>query len=333
MNKRNRYKQFWFLIVKLSIVFGAGYFTYKQTLFNNQLPLSQLVVQIKMNLLQDRWILPVLLLLSLLNWIFEIYKWQTLVGTIHKISFRQAAKQSLGSHTLSLVTPFKTGEYGGKALYFQKVYRKRIIVLNFIGNAAQLFITLVLGIFGLVFFLRYFDVPIHPHKLRRIAYFIAIIIASFFAGDKISSYFGSLNYYQRFISYIKKLENKIKIKVVLIALIRYVLFSHQFYFLLVIFGIEIQYEMAMILIFSMYFLATMLPAINLFDFIIKGSVAIYLFSFLHVNEISIISIITLMWLLNFAVPALIGSYFVLIFKTNTDNVTKVFPADSKKIFR
>ena len=63
----------------------------------------------------------------------------------------------------------------------------------------------------------------------------------------------------------------------------------------------------------MYLLASIIPSIFIFDVIIKGSIAVYLFSLAGVNELIILSIITLMWGLNFVTPSVFGSYYVLNF--------------------
>ena len=70
----------------------------------------------------------------------------------------------------------------------------------------------------------------------------------------------------------------------------------------------------MIFITSMYLLSSIIPALSIFDVVIKGSVAVFVFSFLEINQLIILSIITIMWLLNFVLPSIIGSYFVLLFK-------------------
>ena len=67
------------------------------------------------------------------------------------------------------------------------------------------------------------------------------------------------------------------------------------------------------LIFVMYFIASVIPGFVIFDWLIKGSVAVSLFGIYEINEIVILSIISFMWLLNFALPAVIGSYYVLTF--------------------
>lgn len=306
------YKQFWFLLIKLSIVFGAGFFIY-QRLRTNELWQSEVLFEQLETLFYSNWkSLFLLFTMSFINWFFEILKWQTLVKSVQNISFYKALSQSLSSHTLSLITPFKVGEYGGKALYFPKNLRKKVLVLNLIGNLAQLLVTLLVGLVGLYYFFTHFNVTINPHKIRRIGYVVAFIILAFFSVQKMKK----SAYYRRAILFYSKLEWTIKFKTLFYSLVRYLVFSHQFYLLLHIFNTGIPYPTAMMLIFSMYFIATMLPVISLFDFVIKGSIAIYLFSFVQVNELTIVLISTLLWFLNFALPALVGSYFVLIFKPN-----------------
>ena len=51
-----------------------------------------------------------------------------------------------------------------------------------------------------------------------------------------------------------------------------------------------------------------------FDVVIKGSVAVYLFDIVGVNELTTLSIIMLMWILNFVLPSIFGAVFVLKFK-------------------
>ena len=79
-------------------------------------------------------------------------------------------------------------------------------------------------------------------------------------------------------------------------------------------GIETDYMTLMNLIFCMYFIASIVPGLGIFDWVIKGSVAVWLFGFIDLNELTILSIATIMWILNFAIPALLGSIFVLNFK-------------------
>ena len=70
----------------------------------------------------------------------------------------------------------------------------------------------------------------------------------------------------------------------------------------------------MFLVFAMYLIASTIPSLPMFDWLIKGSVAVFVFGLIGVNELVIVSITSIMWLLNFALPAVIGSYFVINFR-------------------
>jgi len=65
---------------------------------------------------------------------------------------------------------------------------------------------------------------------------------------------------------------------------------------------------------SVYLLASSLPTFQFLDFAVKGSVAVYFFGLLGVNEWIVVFISTLMWFLNVVFPVFIGSYFVLNYK-------------------
>ncbi len=118
---------------------------------------------------------------------------------------------------------------------------------------------------------------------------------------------------ERITDYVREIPLKIHALNIFYALTRYLIFSFQFYFLLSIFGVNVSYINAMVVITSMYLLASIIPSIFIFDVVIKGSIAVYLFSHTGVNELTVLSIITIMWLLNFVLPSIFGSYFVLNF--------------------
>jgi len=118
-----------------------------------------------------------LLFLSLVNWTLEILKWQSLVEMIEQISFKTSTKQSLASLTASLMTPNRIGEYGAKAVYFNKNQRPKVLLLNFLGNAYQMLITVLLGLIGIVV-LKDFIVllPIQFSTIIVIAIIISLVL-------------------------------------------------------------------------------------------------------------------------------------------------------------
>lgn len=306
-------KQFFFVLIKLSIVVGAFYFIYQKLLNNDALSFSDFSSYlIKNNVFSTKTIL-FLLFLTGFNWFFEILKWKTLVSSIKKITFKNALEQSLGSLTASLFTPNRIGEYGAKAIYYTSNFRKRIMLVNLMSNILQMAVTTILGIIGFSFYISKYDPEINHYKLARFLVFVvlAIVLLSFgLTKSKFTIKGFSIEKIKHFISQYSK--NRLVLGF-LFSLIRYFIFSFQFYILLVIFEVNLNYFDAMVIITSMYLLSSIVPSIFIFDVIIKGSVAVYLFTPVGVNELIILSIITIMWLLNFVLPSFFGSYYVLNF--------------------
>ncbi|MBU2939086.1 flippase-like domain-containing protein [Lacinutrix sp. C3R15] len=305
--------QFFFVLIKLSIVIGAFYFIYNKLTTNSDLNFNEFIVFLTKNHVFSLKNALFLVFLSLFNWLFEIKKWQILVSSIKTISFYEASKQSLGALTASLLTPNRIGDYGAKALYFTSIYRKRIVLLNLLGNLMQMSITTLFGMVGWYFFVVEYNVDVANFKASRFLFIMVIISILSFIGLKQKHFTIKGFSVEKVIHFIKNMAIKIKVSSFLLSLVRYLVFSFQFYFLLDIFGVEVSYFHAMVAITSMYLLASVIPSIFIFDVIIKGSVAVYIFTTVQVNEFTILSIVMLMWILNFVLPSLVGSYYVLTF--------------------
>jgi hypothetical protein len=254
-----------------------------------------------------------LLFLTIFNWFFEILKWQNLTSYVKNISFFEATKQSLAAHTASLFTANRIGEYGAKAIYFSKPLRKRILLLNLLGNMAQMGSTLVFGIVGFILFLSKYNVDISYYKMLRLLVLILLIIVFLFFGIKQSKFEIKGFSIQRIKAFIVAMPIKIHLKSIMFSGIRYLIFSFQFYYLLYLFRVDLDYLNSMIIIASMYLLSSIIPTIFVFDVIVKGSIALFLFNFVDVNELTVLSITMLMWLLNFVLPSVFGGFYVLNF--------------------
>ncbi len=307
-------KQFFFVLIKLSIVVVAFYFIYEKLAYNSELSFSNFISFLSANYNLNLKNTLILLILSSFNWFFEIIKWQTLISTLKKTSLKQALKQTLGSLTASLITPNRIGEYGAKAMFYLPKLRKRVMLINLISNLQQMSITIILGAIGLLAFISTYNLEANYGRLIVTVVIGIITISLILLG---------LAQYEIGIKWTPLLKLKVfvknfpreKIRIGFgLSLVRYAIFSFQFFYLLQIFQIEISYLDSMMVITSMYLLVSIIPTIFIFDVVIKGSVAVYLFEFLGINELVVLSVITIMWIFNFVSPSLIGSYFVIQFK-------------------
>jgi len=310
---QHKTKQFLFFLIKITIVIGAFYFIYNKIVHNEHVNFHEFSLQLETKIFNDYTAVLILFGFTIANWFFEILKWQTLASFVKRISFTNALKQSLGSLTASLFTPNRIGEYGAKAIYYQKGNRRKIMLLNLLSNMMQMTTTVIFGCIGLYYFINHFEVTIEFYRFRKFAYLLAIILVFILSGS-IKGYKKIRGFYiDKIIDFDKKLSLKLHMFNGVYSILRYLIFSHQFYFLLRIFGVETDYITLMALISSMYILASVIPGLALLDWLIKGSVALWIFSFIGVNELIIVTITLLMWTLNFGLPAIIGSYFVLNF--------------------
>lgn len=307
-------KQFSLVLIKLGLVVAAFYFIYIKLFDNSDLHFNKFIENLMdFSSISTNTIL-ILMLLSSFNWLFEILKWQTLVGCISKISINEAITQSLAALTASLLTPNRIGDYGAKAMYFQPHLRKKIMLLNLVGNSFQMAMTTIFGTFGFVYFVLRFQPELNYSGLFiwcGIISFISLIFILSIRANWLKQMKKSLF---KLLCFIKHISIETVFRIVSFSLFRYLIFSFQFYYLLLLFGVELDYLEAMVIISSMYLLSSVIPSIFIFDVIIKGGVALYLFGIIGVPETIVLSIITLMWILNFVLPSVIGSYHVLRFK-------------------
>lgn len=296
---RNKYFLF---IVKLTIVLLSFYFIYGELKNNDQLNWTKFFILLE----KKQSVLGIVFLLSfsVANRFLEILKWQNLVSFIRPISVGESTKQVLGALTAGIFTPNGLGEYAGKALYFDKKKTKKIIFLNLICNGIQMILTIIFGTIGLwILGFRYWVLGI-------IGICILLFGISFLTKSlKVKGY--SI---EKLLTKINEIPKAIHRKNIFLAIGRYLIFSHQYYFLFLAFDVDLPYLTMMASIAAVYFLASSLPSFQFLDFAVKGSVALFFFEKLGVNEWIVVFISTLMWFLNVVLPVVIGSYFVLKFK-------------------
>ena len=303
-------KQFLVLLVKLSIVGGAFYFIYNELANNDQLDWEKFTVLFQKN--QSFAGISFILLLSFLNRFFEILKWQNLVSYLHKISLSEATKQVLGALTAGLFTPNGVGEYAGKALFFEKSKAKKIVFLNLICNGIQMILSIVFGTIG--FWVLGYGLWVLGILLSAFGFWL---LGFGLKKIKIKGY--SI---EKLVHKINEIPKSIHQKNIFLAVCRYLIFSHQYYFLFLAFDVDLPYLTLMATIASVYFLASSLPTFQFLDFAIKGSVAVYFFGVLGVNEWIVVFISTLMWFLNVVLPVIIGSYYVMNYKILSPTLSK-----------
>lgn len=253
------------------------------------------------------------LALTLANWCLEIEKWRILISQVKSISFAEAARQSLTAFSASVITPNRVGEYAVKAFYFKPAKRKKVLLLKLHANNTQLLATVLFGIPSLVYVLSHYEIALSVQRLIVVS---AVAIGLFlllyllrnrtFPGGNISL--------KRVLAFYKGLASSVQLKIIVLSISRYLMFSTLFFLLLNFFGARLDYLSAIPLIASMYLLSSVIPSFALFDFVVKGGVGLWLFALAGVPYPTLLQATFAIWFLSFALPALVGSIFVIGYK-------------------
>ena len=294
-------------VLVLSLTFGYIYLKLTQ---QESISFSQFASTIQY---KNGYYILLFLGLAATNWAFEILKWQTVIFPVKKLTFWEAARQSLAALTVSLSTPNRIGDYGAKAYFFEAGKRKQVLLLNFFSHLSQMAITVIFGAWGLIYVVDSFG--------------LSFSTTNIIVGLCVLLFFGIIGYVfkekqllikglslVKMNKFIKNLSTALKLKTLLYSLVRYLIFSSLFYLLLKFFGAGIALSEAMPIIFAMYLLVSVVPTIFIFDVVVRGGIAVWLFSLAGILEWPILYAVMAMWLLNFVIPAIWGSFYVLTYR-------------------
>ena len=305
--------QFFSLVLKILVVLAAVSFIWYKVTNDEQMDFERFVENLNKYRIFSFSNIMILLIFTILNWYFEIKKWQTLSSHVRENSFKVATRESLASFTAAIFTPSRIGEYGAKCLYYTRAAWRKVIFLNFLGNMSQLFATYFFGIAGLLFLITSLDLPLPVFNAILV---VGLLVAPFILYIVMKKFRIRLKGYsvKRLEESFFKVSEAIRWKTLLFASLRYLIFTHQFYFLLLQFQVEVSYPLLISAVFSTFILASIIPTMIIFDAFIKGGFAVWIFGFLQVPQIIVLSIVLTVWILNFGLPGLAGSYYVLRYK-------------------
>lgn len=310
------------IAVRIVVVILSFWFIYKQVFASGNLDLFT------MQVMADRWpfYLSLAILLMPVNWFIEAFKWQLLISFIEKVTFVQAVQSVFTGITMSLFTPNRIGEFFGRLLTLKYANPLKGAFLTITGSVSQLMVTLLMGMLALCFYIpAYYDLNEPWNSLIYGSVVVGAILVSsvmvmmFLKVSALSGWSKRIvkpgwRKIRDYLRITRRLKRKLLIKILLLSFTRYMVFSFQFYILLLAFGVSIPILNAFMLISMTYFAMTAIPSIALVDLGIRGSVAIYFIGLYFDHQpgvaVSIMAATTAIWILNLAVPALMGILFI-----------------------
>jgi len=318
------------LLIQIVILIVAYFFIIKQVFWKQDLP--SLIRTLEDDIVSLKFILSLALvmLMMMLNWLLETLKWKMLISKIEKVSFIRSVEAVLTGVTISSFTPNRIGEYFGRVFVLKRASRAEGILITVIGSMSQLLITVLTGSVALMLFFP-FLLP-HSQYIREYLYiaFITLILGldllllslffnvSYLSALKEKILRNGLKRIRKYFRIFTLYSNGELTMVLLFSLARYIVFSTQFIILLRMLGIEMPLHIAYLLISLIYFVMAIIPTVALSELGIRGSVAIYFFSFYFTSKMggveafsfSVLLASVLQWIINLGIPAIAGSFFL-----------------------
>ncbi|MBK6965686.1 MAG: flippase-like domain-containing protein [Bacteroidales bacterium] len=273
-----------------------------------------------------RLLIIIAFILMPLNWGIEALKWKMLINYIEKISYFNAFRSVLTGISMSLFTPNRVGEFFGRVFTLKLNDPFKGVLLTIAGSISQLITTLLFGLISSLFYIKQYIRLTQTWQWFLYAGIVifalvigVLLVMLFLRAPVLSARVHSLirpgwHKIHEYIAVLQSVRRNTLLKVLLLSLSRYVVFSGQFYILLRAFNLEIPVFNAFVLISMTYFVMTAIPTVALVDVGIRGSVAIYFISMYFPGSAlvatSILSATTLIWIINLALPALFGLLFI-----------------------
>lgn len=291
--------------------------------------------------------LGLVIFLMLINWGIETLKWKFLIKKIEKIRYFKAYLAVLTGVAVSSFTPNRIGDYLGRVFILEKANRIEGVLITIIGSLSQFLVTIIIGTISLAIFIFNFRYELieYLEMSNRLFYFLYlgstllviilfillillflnVSIVTDLANRIVKPKWKKIKDYLRIFSFYTRRE---LIIVLLYSLIRFFVFSLQFYILLRVFMVPIPYLPGLIVISIIFFVMTMIPSVAITELGIRGSVTLYIFGLFFAQsgienlsiEIGTVAASSTLWLINLAIPSLIGAIFVFNLKFFRKNV-------------
>ncbi|HEY4650923.1 MAG TPA: lysylphosphatidylglycerol synthase domain-containing protein [Pontibacter sp.] len=266
-----------------------------------------------------RWLFIVTALLIPVNWGFEARKWQLLGQKLEPISFWRAYRSVMVGLTLGFITPNRLGDYAGRVLELKSKQRLEAIGAVFIGRFCQLVATVIVGSVGLLYFIVTFFWADYPGVSLSLVFLLLVISAAMllllYNAQAMVAVISAIKPLRKLVSYVAIMASYSAAevsKLLLLSLGRYAVFLLQFILLLVLFNVELSALQYVCGVSGTFFIKSIVPSVSLLsDLGVRELSAMYLFGLLGQERLQVLSASLSLWLLNIAVPSVVGLYFVL----------------------
>lgn len=243
----------------------------------------------------------VLLLLFLLNYLMEAIKWQNLLASWSPISIFKSYKSVLIGQAFAFFTPARSGDYVGRILLLPPGSKLKGVAQLAWSSYAQLIITISIGSIAL-----FFNLPFFPWIKWFMPLGLVAALLVYFHPGQFKGWLNKINKLQ--------IENKLKLHLLGLSFLKYMIFILQYTWAVKMLNITIAPIDFWIALGVLFLLLSIIPSISLTDLVIRGQIIVVLLEPYYNNSLMLICLSTIIWAVNFLLPAIIGAFLLINFR-------------------
>ncbi|MFM2208173.1 MAG: hypothetical protein RL213_2148 [Bacteroidota bacterium] len=256
-------------------------------------------------------LLPAAILLMPVNWGIEAFKWQRMMRRLETVSFPSSCRAVLAGVTVSLFTPYRTGEFAGRVWVLSPGHRVPGALLTVAQSFSQLIVTLLAGTLA-VFAYQPFSAELFPlYALLALSVLIALV--AFFRISLIAGWMSRIRSLSRWHDALQLCSGysfRELAFILTLSSVRYAVFVFQYYLLVLFFGVDVGFSDAVLRIAVTYLASALVPSFALVEPLMRGSMAVTLFGEITLQTQEVLFATSLLWLINVLLPAFAGCFTV-----------------------
>lgn len=281
------------------------YFFVQQVLKIDEVDLSRLKISSFVSLFIVVCLMP-------LNWGLELLKWKKILDVnLLKYSFLKLIRSLFSGVATGLVTPNRLGNFIGRVLFFKGKSRGMLVMGTLYSNFSQFLVTLSFGTIGFIMikpmlndvilqYATYFLISVLFFSMLLYHIFPILPSTSFKLIDK------KLNLLSTF----QQQAKLISLQLIGLSIFRFIVFTLQYVLLLVAFGTPFSLDIVFAILL-VYLISTITPSLLFGKLFIRESASLLILGLYIENELKIIVVSLLLWLINIGLPSLTGLVFLL----------------------
>ena len=166
-----------------------------------------------------------------LNWFLEMLKWRSVLQTQKRITLSESFYAVMSGVTLGVITPARVGEYVGRSLYVDKNDKHLTYIGTLLCSISQNLINITLGLLACSVYISTFNVSFNLNLLVLINSLIVVLgLAIYFNVFKVIDFLKRYTFFRKLFlnSSVIEVSNKVLLKILLWASLRYGIYLLQF---------------------------------------------------------------------------------------------------------